>query len=86
MCRYNPENSGATVTGIVRVTQYSEEQLTEVVAKAGPVAVAIEADLLFMFYKFGVHYNPLCGSKMEDLNHAVSTPTCFYFLASWSTD
>ena len=44
----------------------------EVVAKFGPVAVAIDASSIwFQLYRKGVYYNKHCHNKPDQLDHAV---------------
>ena len=50
----------------------SEDALKEAVANVGPVAVGIDGEQLTLkFYSGGVYDDPKCGSRTQDLNHAV---------------
>ncbi|XP_068943858.1 procathepsin L-like isoform X2 [Petaurus breviceps papuanus] len=66
-CRYEPENSGANVTRYVEIPSGEESALTEAVAIAGPVSVAVDAShSSFQFYRGGVYYEPNCDSEFLD--------------------
>merc|ERR1711879_789958 len=70
-CHSN-EMSGVTVLSYVNVTSGSESDLTDAVATAGPIAVAIDASWpSFRFYQSGVYYEPSCKNGVDDLDHAV---------------
>ena len=45
--------------------------LTRLLFAEGPVAISIDVEKSFSFYSSGVYYEPKCGNKPEDLNHAV---------------
>jgi len=69
-CRYNPANSGGTISSYKDVTAGSETALQSAVATVGPISVAIDASHnSFQFYKSGVYNEPLCSSK--NLDHGV---------------
>ncbi|XP_020827358.1 LOW QUALITY PROTEIN: procathepsin L-like [Phascolarctos cinereus] len=69
-CRYQPENSGANVTGYVDIPSGQEMELAEAVATVGPISVAVDAGhASFQFYRSGVYYDPLCSS--EQLDHVM---------------
>jgi cathepsin L len=69
-CKYNPANSGGTLSKFVDVTSGSEAALEDAVANIGPVSVAIDASHnSFQFYKKGVYNEPLCSAK--NLDHGV---------------
>jgi len=69
-CKYNPANSGGTLSKFVDVTSGSETALESAVATIGPVSVAIDASHnSFQFYKSGVYNELLCSSK--NLDHGV---------------
>lgn len=66
-CKFKKEDIGATVTGYVRVRQYSEADLKKAVATVGPVSVAIDASRKsFQFYKEGVYDEKECSSTRLD--------------------
>lgn len=49
-----------------------EKALEAAVANIGPVSAAIDAHLeSFQYYGDGVYFDPKCGNKPEDMNHAV---------------
>src|SRR5690242_137200 len=63
-CKYNPGQSGGTISKYVDVTAGSETALQSAVATIGPISVAIDASHnSFQFYKSGVYNEPLCSSK-----------------------
>ncbi|XP_051852911.1 procathepsin L-like [Antechinus flavipes] len=67
ICQYNPQYSGANVTGYVDIPRGAERALAKAVATVGPVSVAIDAShQSFQFYKSGVYYEPDCSSKQLD--------------------
>ncbi|XP_044513497.1 procathepsin L-like [Gracilinanus agilis] len=69
-CKYQPECSGASVTGFVDIPSEQERALMEVVATMGPVSVAIDGgNPTFQFYNSGVYFEPQCSSS--ELHHAV---------------
>jgi hypothetical protein len=54
-CRYNPENSTASITGFDFVPE-NEDALMNAVATIGPISVTIDArHESFLFYKRGKH-------------------------------
>ncbi|EGG21338.1 cysteine proteinase 5 precursor [Cavenderia fasciculata] len=68
-CKYNPANSGATLSSYVDVTSGSESALQSQTVK-GPVSVAIDAShQSFQLYDSGVYYEPACSST--NLDHGV---------------
>lgn len=63
---------GAKISSYVNVTSGDLNALKIAIFQNGPVSVGIDAShRSFSFYSFGVYYEPLCGSKPEDLDHAV---------------
>jgi len=69
-CKYNPANSGGTISSYKDVQAGSESALQDAVANIGPISVAIDASHnSFQFYKTGVYNEPLCSSK--NLDHGV---------------
>jgi len=69
-CKYNPGQSGGTISKYVDVTAGSETALQSAVATIGPISVAIDASHnSFQFYKTGVYNEPLCSAK--NLDHGV---------------
>jgi len=56
-CRFNSSKSVMNDKGGVFLPSGDEERLKEVVAKFGPVAVLISADMSFAWYKGGVFYD-----------------------------
>ncbi|XP_021071288.1 cathepsin M-like [Mus pahari] len=68
-CRYNPENSTASIIGF-EIVPNNEVDLMNAVASIGPISVAIDAwHESFLFYKRGIYYEPNCSSSA--LTHAV---------------
>lgn len=54
------------------IVQGDEKGLEIAVATIGPVTAAIDASKdTLQFYSDGVYYDPECGNKPEDMNHAV---------------
>lgn len=71
-CRFNKSNVVFNDTGAAVLPSGDEQKLKQVVAKFGPVAVAIDASsTLFRFYKTGVYSNQHCNKAFDMLNHAV---------------
>nr|XP_015204062.1 PREDICTED: digestive cysteine proteinase 1-like [Lepisosteus oculatus] len=71
-CHYNNSEMTARIKSYTNVTSGDEEALKLAIFKNGPVAVSIDAShKSFLFYSNGVYYEPQCGSKLEDLDHAV---------------
>ncbi|XP_018560793.1 cathepsin L1-like [Anoplophora glabripennis] len=71
-CRFRRDAAVATTTGFVDIAQGDEKGLEIAVATLGPVTAAIDASRdTLQFYSDGVYYDPECGSKPEEMNHAV---------------
>lgn len=71
-CHINNVTMVAKITGWVNVTPNSEEALMMALLKHGPISVAIDAShKTFSFYSNGVYYEPTCGNKVDELDHAV---------------
>lgn len=70
-CRYNPENSTASITGFEFIPN-NEVDLMSAVASLGPISVVIDAwHESFLFYKRGIYYEPNCNNSLFALRHAV---------------
>ncbi|EDL01276.1 mCG121493, partial [Mus musculus] len=68
-CRYNPENSTASITGFDFVPE-NEDALMNAVATIGPISVTIDArHESFLFYKRGIYHEPNCSSSV--VTHAM---------------
>lgn len=71
-CHIDNVTLTAKITGYVNVTSGDPDALKVAVAKHGPVSVAIDASRkTFSFYSNGIYYDPECGNKLEQLDHAV---------------
>lgn len=71
-CHYNQSEMTANITGYINVTSGNVTALKTAIFKRGPVAVSIDAaHKSFSFYANGVYYEPECGNKTENLDHAV---------------
>ncbi|XP_060523574.1 procathepsin L-like [Cylas formicarius] len=71
-CRFKPEDVVVKCTGYVDIAEGDEQGLEIAIATLGPVTAAIDASKDgFQFYSDGVYYDPDCGSRQEDMNHAV---------------
>ncbi|KAJ3609791.1 hypothetical protein NHX12_024301 [Muraenolepis orangiensis] len=72
LCHLNQSQMIARIQSYTNVTSGDAEALKLALFKNGPVAVSIDAShLSFVFYSHGVYYEPACGSRVEDLDHAV---------------
>ncbi|XP_075765253.1 digestive cysteine proteinase 2-like [Pelodiscus sinensis] len=72
LCHYNTSELVAKVQGYVNVTSGNVTALKAAIYKNGPVAISIDAShRSFSFYSSGVYYEPKCGNKTSDLDHAV---------------
>ncbi|XP_044513496.1 procathepsin L-like [Gracilinanus agilis] len=70
ICKYQPECSGANITGFVDIPSGQERALMEAVATEGPISVNIDSEKKsFRFYHSGVYFEPQCSSSF--LTHAV---------------
>ncbi|XP_067862776.1 digestive cysteine proteinase 1-like [Heptranchias perlo] len=71
-CHYNQSILTAKLKSYTNVTSGDSEALKIAIFKNGPVAVGIDAShKSFVFYSNGVYYEPKCGNKLDDLDHAV---------------
>lgn len=71
-CRFNPKNVAFNDSGAAILPTADEQKLKEVVAKFGPVSVAIDADNpFFLFYSGGIYYSNGCKTEAISLDHAV---------------
>lgn len=71
-CHLDKVKPVAAIKGFVNVTTGSENALKVAVAKQGPISIAIDASKRsFSFYANGIYYDPQCGNKPEQLDHAV---------------
>ncbi len=74
-CHYFNSSSvtiGAQLTGYVNVTPYDVNAMKLALTNVGPISIGIDAaHKSFVFYASGVFYEPECGNKPEDLDHAV---------------
>lgn len=68
-CGFRKSMSGATLISYETIESGNERLLQALVAKRGPVAIAIDASLSsFQSYKSGIYYDPKCS---KEINHAV---------------
>ncbi|XP_018569133.1 digestive cysteine proteinase 1 [Anoplophora glabripennis] len=71
-CHAEKVSKVAKITGWVNVTANDENALRLAIVKHGPISVAIDAShRTFSFYSNGVYYEPQCGNKEDQLDHAV---------------
>lgn len=71
-CRYKASKAAFADQGSAILPEGDEQKLKEMVAKFGPVAVAIDASSIwFQFYRKGVYYNKHCKNKADQLDHGV---------------
>ncbi|XP_074642740.1 digestive cysteine proteinase 1-like [Tubulanus polymorphus] len=62
----------AKITGYVNVTSFDLTALKVAIANHGPISVGIDASHKSLsFYANGVYYEPKCGNKPDQLDHAV---------------
>jgi len=72
LCHMNASQLTARVKSYTNVTSGDAEALKLALFKNGPVAVSIDAShRSFTFYSNGVYYEPACGNKTDELDHAV---------------
>ncbi|XP_026156362.1 digestive cysteine proteinase 1 [Mastacembelus armatus] len=71
-CHMNSSQLIAHVQSYTNVTSGDANALKLALYKNGPVAVSIDAShRSFVFYSYGVYYEPACGNTTDDLDHAV---------------
>ncbi|XP_005991096.1 digestive cysteine proteinase 2 [Latimeria chalumnae] len=71
-CHYNGSKLVAKMKSYTNVTSGDSQALKMAIYKHGPLAVNIDAShKSFVFYNNGVYYEPKCGNKLENLDHAV---------------
>ncbi|KAG5893241.1 hypothetical protein JTB14_013403 [Gonioctena quinquepunctata] len=71
-CHANGVPKVAKITGWVNVTTGDENALRLSIFNHGPISVSIDAShKTFSFYSNGVYYEPACGNKEGQLDHAV---------------
>lgn len=69
-CNYRKALSGGSITSYETMEPGNEKLLRSMLAKFGPISVAIDASLSsFQTYKSGVYYDPKCS---HEINHAVT--------------
>ncbi|XP_019368053.1 PREDICTED: digestive cysteine proteinase 2-like [Gavialis gangeticus] len=72
LCHYNQSELLAKMTGYVNITSGNITAVKAAIYKHGPVAISIDAShRSFSFYSNGVYYEPKCGNKPGQLDHAV---------------
>ncbi|XP_025110869.1 digestive cysteine proteinase 2-like [Pomacea canaliculata] len=71
-CKANLVKPEVQLSGYVNVTPYDQDALRIAIATKGPISVGIDAaHKSLSFYANGVYYEPACGNKPDDLDHAV---------------
>ncbi|KAH0631236.1 hypothetical protein JD844_005480, partial [Phrynosoma platyrhinos] len=71
-CHINKTYLVGKLSGYVNVTSGNITALKAAIYKHGPVSVSIDAShRTFSFYSNGVYYEPKCGNKKGELDHAV---------------
>jgi C1A family cysteine protease len=71
-CHFNNETASVQLTGYVNVTPYDVLALKTALVNEGPISIGIDAaHKSLVFYANGVYYEPECGNKPDDLDHAV---------------
>lgn len=73
MCKTNTTAKSAFFLGYETIEEGDEEALMEALALRGPLYVALDAgSSSFKYYSNGVYHRSDCGTKDEELNHAVT--------------
>ncbi|XP_077193882.1 digestive cysteine proteinase 1-like [Paroedura picta] len=71
-CHYNRSELTAQVSGYFTVDSGDATVLKAALYKHGPVAVNLDAShKSFAFYANGIYYEPQCGNRTTELDHAV---------------
>lgn len=71
-CKFRRNLVKFSDAGAAVLPEGDEQKLKEVVAKYGPVAVAIDASKFsFQAYRKGIYYEKHCHNKLNQLDHAV---------------
>ncbi|XP_028936247.1 digestive cysteine proteinase 2-like isoform X2 [Ornithorhynchus anatinus] len=72
VCHSNTSTAAIRIVGYVNVPPANPTALKLALLRHGPVAVNVDASpRSFAFYANGIYYEPQCGHKLEQLNHAV---------------
>lgn len=67
ICKYQANNTAATMNGYVDLPSGNEEHLKDSVGTIGPVSVAVDAShMSFQFYSGGIYYEPDCSDQFLD--------------------
>ena len=70
-CSFNKSHVGATVKGVMNITEGSVSDLLHAVATVGPISVAVDASSSdFQFYSSGIYTSKSCSA--ERLDHGVT--------------
>jgi C1A family cysteine protease len=71
-CHVQNTTMGTKITGYVNVTSGDLNALKLAIVKHGPISVGIDAShKTLSFYANGVYFEPKCGNKEDQLDHAV---------------
>lgn len=71
-CQFKKDSSIMSIQGVAKAPKGDEWILKHIVAKYGPVAVAVDAHTSsFMFYRKGIFSSGSCRNDVSSLNHAV---------------
>ena len=71
-CHFDKSKAGAVLNGYVNITEYDPVALKTALLNEGPISVAIDAGHKSMvFYSHGLYFEPDCGNKPDNLDHAV---------------
>lgn len=71
-CHVDNVTLTAKITGYVNVTSGDEDALKVAMLKHGPISIAIDASHKSLsFYSSGIYFEPKCGNKPDQLDHAV---------------